>query len=363
MKTRTSKIRTSRIPDIENPDIENPDIENGAIADVTWTVTNTGNTTAAFNVNLFLAQQQLPASIATQLVLLKTYRTPVTVPNGCQLAFQTRNVLVTNISNPTGAAQRRNRRIRTIRITAMPRCGSRPARKAASSLRVFDNDTVRQRAGAEARPGRQPDPRRERQPEDGVDRSHRVPTEDVTPVVQQQSVNTEDAEAGVTDPPIVTPSGSNLFFLQQPTTTAVNATMAPPVRVRVVDNAGAAVPGVAVTLSLNVPGVVISGNAAVTDETGVATFGALQINTPGAGYILTAVAGGATPASAQSNAFSVLELVLDADLEVTQASTPADPEHQHHDYAHGDEPWPGRGDGRRPDRYVAGGGHVHLRDR
>ena len=42
-------------PDIENPDIENPDIENGAISDVTWTVSNTGNTTSAFNVNLFLA--------------------------------------------------------------------------------------------------------------------------------------------------------------------------------------------------------------------------------------------------------------------------------------------------------------------
>ena len=79
-----------------------------------------------------------------------------------------------------------------------------------------------------------------------------VPNENVTPVVQQQSVNTEQVEEGVTDPPLVTPTGSNLLFLQQPTSTAVNATMAPPVRVRVIDNAGAAVPGVAVTLSLNV---------------------------------------------------------------------------------------------------------------
>ena len=44
-------------PDIENPDIDNPDIDNGALADVTWKVSNTGNTTAAFNVNLFLAQR------------------------------------------------------------------------------------------------------------------------------------------------------------------------------------------------------------------------------------------------------------------------------------------------------------------
>ena len=75
-------------PDIENPDIENPDIENGSIADVTWKVSNTGNTTAAFNVNVFLANETLPTGVKTQLILFKTYRTPVTVPNGCQLGFQ-----------------------------------------------------------------------------------------------------------------------------------------------------------------------------------------------------------------------------------------------------------------------------------
>ena len=50
-------------------------------------------------------------------------------------------------------------------------------------------------------------------------------------------------EAGVTDPPIVTPTGSNLFFLQQPSNTAVNTPIAPPVRVRVFDNSGAALAG------------------------------------------------------------------------------------------------------------------------
>ena len=88
-------------PDIENPDIENPDIENGSIADVTWKVSNTGNTTAAFNVNMFLANETLPSGVKTQLILFKTYRTPVTVPNGCQLGFQTRNVLMNNVVNPT----------------------------------------------------------------------------------------------------------------------------------------------------------------------------------------------------------------------------------------------------------------------
>jgi hypothetical protein len=187
-----------------------------------------------------------------------------------------------------------------------------------------------------------------------------LPSEDVTPVVQQQSVNTEDARDGVTDPPIVTPSGSNLFFEQQPTTTTVNTTMTPPVRVRVIDNAGAALPGATVSLSLNVPGVVLSGNVATTDESGVATFGALQINTPGTGYILTAIVGGATPASAQSTAFNVLALVLEADL--SAGIDAADRQHQHHHHAHGDQPWPGGGDRNCPDRYVAGGGNVHRRD-
>ena len=59
-----------------------------------------GNTTAAFNVNLFLSQANIPTSLQTQLVIYKTYKTPVTVPNGCELRFETRNVLVTNISSP-----------------------------------------------------------------------------------------------------------------------------------------------------------------------------------------------------------------------------------------------------------------------
>ncbi len=305
-----------------NPDIENPDIENGAIADVTWVVTNTGNTTAAFNVNLFLAQQRLPSSLATQLILLKTYRTPVTVPNGCQLAFQVRNVLIANIPNPVLVPPNGQPSNPNDPHAENATLWLEPGEKGRIVLRVFDNDVSDNVLVPKLDANGNPILDQNGNPKFASIDAAALPSEDVTPVVQQQSVNTGDAREGVTDPPLVTPTGSNLFFLQQPTTTVVNATMTPPVRVLVIDNAGAAVPGVAVMLSLNVPGVVISGNAAVTDETGVATFGALQINTPGTGYILTAIAGGPTLASAQSSAFSVLELVLDADLEVTQASTP-----------------------------------------
>ena len=170
-------------PDIENPDIENPDIENpgyresrhreragrqsrhrepgyresrhrkpghresghresrtsriptsrtASITDVTWKVTNNGNTTASFNVNLFLAQQTLPTGVKTQLILLKTYRTPVTVPNGCQLGFQTRNILLANIRNPDSCHPVAAPRTPTTRPRPTPRCGWRPAKTAAS---------------------------------------------------------------------------------------------------------------------------------------------------------------------------------------------------------------------------------------
>ena len=85
-------------PDIQNPDIQNPDIQNGALTDVTWTMTNTGNTTTAYNVNLFLTSAQVPPGFKFQLILHKTYTTPVAL--GCDLKTQTQNVVVANIRNP-----------------------------------------------------------------------------------------------------------------------------------------------------------------------------------------------------------------------------------------------------------------------
>jgi uncharacterized repeat protein (TIGR01451 family) len=293
-------------PDIDNPDIDNPDIDNQSLmTDVSWGLTNRGNTTAAYNVSLLFAQTNFEAEIKTQLILHRIYKTPV--GRDCELKTETRNIVVANIPNP----QLINATTGQVKDANDPSANNAtiylaPGESAKITLRIFDPDRTNTPLTQVVSNGKTV-----------LIAAAFVPNEDVTPVVQPQSVNTEDAREGVTDPPIFTPTGSNLLFLQQPTTTAVNATMAPPVRVRVIDN----VPGVEVTLSLNVPGVVVSGNAAVTDATGVATFGALQINTPGTGYILTAIVGGATPAVAQSSAFSVLQ-VLNADLAVTQASTP-----------------------------------------
>ena len=89
--------------DIENADIENADIENTPFADapttdVTWSVTNTGNTTSSFNVNLFLSQAAPAGSVNTQLILHKAYLTPAAA--SCDLKVRSNTVLVANITNP-----------------------------------------------------------------------------------------------------------------------------------------------------------------------------------------------------------------------------------------------------------------------
>ena len=92
--------------DIENADIENADIENsapfdpvdGVITDITWSMTNEGNTTSAYNVNLFLNEANVPPGIRKQLVLRKVYKLPV--GSSCVLKEIGRNVLIANILDP-----------------------------------------------------------------------------------------------------------------------------------------------------------------------------------------------------------------------------------------------------------------------
>jgi len=56
-------------------------------------MTNTGNTTTAFNVNLFLTNAQVPAGFKfSARCCTRCIQTPVA--QGCDLKFQTQNVLV-----------------------------------------------------------------------------------------------------------------------------------------------------------------------------------------------------------------------------------------------------------------------------
>ncbi len=84
-------------PDIANPDIANPDIANAAISDATWKVTNNGNATAAYSIH-FILNGQIPSRVIWQLVVHKTYATPVGI--GCTLTQQPHMVVIANIPHP-----------------------------------------------------------------------------------------------------------------------------------------------------------------------------------------------------------------------------------------------------------------------
>ena len=120
-----------------------------------------------------------------------------------------------------------------------------------------------------------------------------APTTSSTLTISSQGVGTEDAAVGQTDPPLVTPTGSNLFFLQMPTNAVERAAIAPAVSVQVRDNlTGTPVPGATVALSLGsaVLDASLTGNVAVSDAIGIATFPTLSVGAPGTGYTLTATA-------------------------------------------------------------------------
>ncbi|HWC97993.1 MAG TPA: hypothetical protein VG456_14635, partial [Candidatus Sulfopaludibacter sp.] len=84
-------------PAIANPAIANPAIANTAITDANWAITNGGNSTGTYSVHI-ISNVALPRRIIPQLILNKTYTTPIAV--GCSLQEQPQTVVVSNISNP-----------------------------------------------------------------------------------------------------------------------------------------------------------------------------------------------------------------------------------------------------------------------
>jgi outer membrane protein assembly factor BamB len=102
---------------------------------------------------------------------------------------------------------------------------------------------------------------------------------------------------------------TKLALLQGPSTTAAGAVMAPAVRVAVEDASGNVETGdnatqVSLAIGTNPSGGTLTGGAAVTVTSGVATFPALSINNTGTGYTLTA---SSTPSytGATSAAFNI----------------------------------------------------------
>lgn len=82
-------------PNVSNPNVSNPNVSNAPVSDATYTVTNAGNTTTSYHVQLFGNQ---PTGVQLQLILSKTYQTPVSV--NCQLMTESQDVIFANINNP-----------------------------------------------------------------------------------------------------------------------------------------------------------------------------------------------------------------------------------------------------------------------
>src|SRR5262249_47740501 len=94
-------------PNVTNPNVTNPNVTNTSLSDFnvtesSSTVTNTGNTSASYNVNL-LATDSLPASFGSassclQLIVTKTAVTQTV--QGCAEVNQATSQVVTNVTQP-----------------------------------------------------------------------------------------------------------------------------------------------------------------------------------------------------------------------------------------------------------------------
>jgi parallel beta-helix repeat protein len=259
----------------------NDDFLNGTMTDTVWTLTNNGNTTAAYDIRLVLRSAEVPEGIKTQLLLYKSYTTPVS--RDCQLTQETQNVLIASIPNP---------RFDEIddSLVSDPADGSlehatlwlAPGESARITLRVVDPDKT--------------------------DTVTFDPVSEVVVAVAPQPVDTESVEAGETTPEVTTTS--SIVFLARPTATPIGGYITPPVQVLVQNDDGTPVAGATVTLSLasNAGGATLHGGTATTGADGVATFSTLWLDRLGNGYRLQATAGGRT--SNDGGSFDVVPLVV-----------------------------------------------------
>jgi parallel beta-helix repeat protein len=275
-------------PDMVNPDMVNPDMVNGSMeetasmTDTMWTITNTGNTTAAYDIRLLLKRTaQVPPSIETQLILHKLYLTPIA--KDCQLVQETQNVLIASIPDPRFERMGDH-------LVYDPADSSvqhatlwlAPGESAKITLRVLDPDTT-----------------------DGESFDAR---DSVTIGGLPHGTDTDDILGGKTEPEpvVVTP----ITFVRQPSVTAVGGFVPGPVEVLVQDNQGDPVAGATVTLELSSnPGdATLQGGAAVSGPTGHATFPSLRLDRLGTGYRLRATVGQVK--SVASDPFDIVSLVV-----------------------------------------------------
>jgi len=179
-------------PEVDNPEVDNPEVDNqalisggGVITDVTWTITNIGNTTTAYDVNLFLRHATLPTDGRAQLLIYRVYKTPMIKTVECDVKTVTQNVLIANIPDPAlippgGEPSEPNDSDRTNATVWIE-----PGKQVRVTVRVFDPvkaDNININ-GASIDP-------------------EWVPEQDVSLFAQSQPVDTPDAGT-ITEPPLV----------------------------------------------------------------------------------------------------------------------------------------------------------------
>ena len=161
---------------VANPAILNPAILNTPVSDANYTITNEGNTSATYQLQLFQSGP-LPASAVFQIILTKTYLTPGVSPtDGCTYGGQVNNEVVASINNPvfvTDASQLGNPAILNSAINN-------------PTFSIAPGDTLQVTLRANLT----------------VDQLANVVLPNLSPVVAAQAVNTVDVQQGITTPPI-----------------------------------------------------------------------------------------------------------------------------------------------------------------
>ena len=161
---------------VANPAILNPAILNTPVSDANYTITNEGNTSATYQLQLFQSGA-LPASAVFQIILTKTYLTPGVSPtDGCTYGGQVNNEVIASIDNPAF-------------VTDPTKLGNPAILNSAINNPTFSmapGDTVQITLRANLT----------------VSDFATLVLPNLTPVVAAQAVNTVDVAKGITTPPI-----------------------------------------------------------------------------------------------------------------------------------------------------------------
>ena len=185
--------------EVPNPRVQNTAVPNGALTDVTWTVTNEGNTTSVFTTNI---RSQYPdyfngedPPLVAQVLVYKVHRVPV--DKDCQLYETHQDELIANISNP---------RVQNPRVQNSP-IPSSAVGSPGSPIAIQAADLEDQDITFYLAPGEQAEVTFRVWDEDTTDGLPTFSPDLVIAEAVAEAVNTEDVEAGGTTPSFdVTPN-------------------------------------------------------------------------------------------------------------------------------------------------------------